>query len=605
MQTANAETTSATSQRSPRKVPPWLRWLLLGLAGVLVVLAAALVVFRLARPGVLPGTEIAGIDVSNQTRSELESTIEQLATERTEAPLVVELDGASVDATAEEVGYRFETEATIEDIWRHGRQANPLLALGDHVRSLWDETAVRPVVDVNDVELDAWVTSTTEELSREPVEGEVSFAGASVERSDPQAGASVRQEELAAQVRSAILEPGADEFEAPHDALEPVSTVADIDAIVEEAELAVSAPVELVRNDGEVIWTPEELGELLTITSDLSGDAAEFGITADVDETAAKVSDDMIAAFEADPVSATFDLTSNGMEIIPSTEGFRFDAEAMRDQVLFAVGVAPGDDDTRRAILDGEILEPDRTTEEAEALQIVEPVASFTTNHACCQSRVTNIQRFADIVRGTVVEPGDVISLNEVVGERTRAKGFVGGGAIFNGEYIEDVGGGVSQFATTFFNAAYFGGYEIVDHKPHSYYISRYPVGRESTINWPNVDVKVRNNSPYGMYVHTSYTGTSISVTIYGKEWADVTSHTGSRFRIRQPETQVEINRDLAPGAEVVTQSGGIGFDIVVTRTIDYHDGETETEEFFTRYLPEPRIIERNPDSPSGGDGEA
>ena len=156
-------------------------------------------------------------------------------------------------------------------------------------------------------------------------------------------------------------------------------------------------------------------------------------------------------------------------------------------------------------------------------------------------------------------------------------------------------GGGVSQFATTFFNAAYFGGYEILDYKAHSYYISRYPVGRESTIDWPNVDVEIENDSPYGILVDTSYTSTSITVTFWGKEWVEVDSVTGKRHNYKQPGVEYRENNDLPAGEErVIQEQGGPGFDIVVTRILTYPDGEKEREEFFTRYLPEDRIVERN-----------
>lgn len=602
MQTVNTETppTTRAPRLSPRRLPPWLKWSLAVVAGVVVLLAVALLAFRLLRSGVLPGVEVADVDVGGLSRGQLEETVGDLADQRSSAPLTVTLDDRTVEGTAEAAGYRFDVEATVAAAWRHGRQSNPLRALGDHIRSFWQDTLVRPEVSVDDAALTSWTASATRDLRREPVEGSVSFAGATVEHSDPVDGAAVIPEQLRADIRAAVLEPGPDTLSAPHRVLEPVSTADDVAAMVDEAELAVSAPIVLVRNDGELRLEPEEIGDLLTVTSDFSGGEAAYGLAADTADVEALVPEDLAAAFAADPVSATFTLTGSGMRINESSDGFRFDTTATRDQILFAAGVEAGDDDLRRAVLDGEILEPERTTEEAEALEIVEPVASFTTNHACCQSRVTNIQRFADIVRGTVVEPGETISLNGVVGPRTRAKGFVGGGAILRGEYIEDVGGGVSQFATTFFNAAYFGGYEIVEHKPHSYYISRYPVGRESTINWPGVDVVVRNDSPYGMYVHTSYTSTSISVTLWGREWADVSSQTGSRFRIRQPQTEVRINRDLPPGTERVTQGGSQGFDIVVTRTIDYLEDGRETEEYYTRYLPEPRIVERNP-APDGG----
>ena len=83
-----------------------------------------------------------------------------------------------------------------------------------------------------------------------------------------------------------------------------------------------------------------------------------------------------------------------------------------------------------------------------------------------------------------MLKPGDTFSLNDIVGERTAANGFTKGFIISDGVFTEDFGGGVSQVATTTFNAAFFAGLEDVEHKPHSFYIDRYPVGREATVAW-------------------------------------------------------------------------------------------------------------------------
>ena len=82
--------------------------------------------------------------------------------------------------------------------------------------------------------------------------------------------------------------------------------------------------------------------------------------------------------------------------------------------------------------------------------------------------------------------------------------------------FTTDVGGGVSQISTTLFNAAWWGGFQIVEHKPHSIWITRYPPGREATLNYGTVDNKFKNNSQHGVLAPRSYTGTSITVTIFG-----------------------------------------------------------------------------------------
>ncbi len=71
------------------------------------------------------------------------------------------------------------------------------------------------------------------------------------------------------------------------------------------------------------------------------------------------------------------------------------------------------------------------------------------------------------------------------MGERTAENGFTIGYVISNGVLVKDYGGGVSQMATTTFNAMFFAGLEDIEHKPHSFYIDRYPEGREATVAWP------------------------------------------------------------------------------------------------------------------------
>lgn len=183
---------------------------------------------------------------------------------------------------------------------------------------------------------------------------------------------------------------------------------------------------------------------------------------------------------------------------------------------------AVNESNTSAVVLPTTLLEEDLGLARAEAYGISEKVAEFTTRHSCCASRVTNIQRIADIVRGYIIAPGESLSINEFVGFRTRAKGFVTAGVIKAGYFDEDVGGGISQFATTTFNAAFFAGLDIPQYRAHSVYISRYPYGREATLNFPQPDLEIENNTPYHVMIWTSYTGSSITVSVYSTPYFEV-----------------------------------------------------------------------------------
>ncbi len=193
-------------------------------------------------------------------------------------------------------------------------------------------------------------------------------------------------------------------------------------------------------------------------------------------------------------------------------------------------------------------------------------VSSFTTYHPAGQSRNININLIADKMDGAVVLPGEVFSLNDYVGERKEEDGFVRAGAIIGGRVVccaspINVGGGSSQFATTFYSAIFFGGYEDVFHRPHSLYFSRYPVVREATLGFPGPDVKFRNDTAFPVTIKTEYTDTSITVKLYGdNEGRTVTTRTEGT---------------------VSPSSGGTA---TVYRTITYANGTSTTQSWTHTY---------------------
>ena len=133
-----------------------------------------------------------------------------------------------------------------------------------------------------------------------------------------------------------------------------------------------------------------------------------------------------------------------------------------------------------------------------------------------------NIRKTAEIVNGAMVAPGDTFSLNGYTGPRGAAQGFVESGIILNGRADKAVGGGISQFATTLYNAAYFAGMEDVAHTPHSYYISRYPAGREATVYEGAIDLKFKNTSQYPVLISTSADDKNVTVKLMGVKTVNV-----------------------------------------------------------------------------------
>jgi vancomycin resistance protein YoaR len=201
---------------------------------------------------------------------------------------------------------------------------------------------------------------------------------------------------------------------------------------------------------------------------------------------------------------------------------------------------------------------------------------------------------------GTIVRPGERFSLNEVLGRRTTERGFVEAPQIYNGRLEDAVGGGVSQIATTTYNAAFFAGVQIVEHQPHEFYISRYPMGREATVSWGGPELIWRNDWPAAILVKAYADSDSITVELYSSKLGRrVETETGEPTQYTAPRTITVANSSLPPGTTNVVQSAGpSGFLISYTRKV-YRGSKLRRNERYTwRYKPENAIVEVGPPRP-------
>lgn len=361
-----------------------------------------------------------------------------------------------------------------------------------------------------------------------------------------------------------------------------VGTEADIDAIVEQLNgLDLIDPPERLDIDVEEIHptvSDEQAQESVDRLNDLTGD----GVDISVDGRAATVTagvlqshlgfeigdGEVVAGFDGPALHATlentivgpvgtfveptFTVTDDVVGVLTPGEPPPVCCEAgvgewLGQQILtgstgpFGLQSRPTVDPALAAWADGSL--------------IVEKVGEFTTPHNCCETRVRNIQRIADIVRGVYLVPGERLSLNEYVGPRTVENGFFAAGAIRQGHLIQEIGGGVSQFATTIFNAAYFAGMDFEEYRSHSLYFSRYPYGREATISSPAPDLVMINTTAYPILIWTSYTDDSITVSMYSTKHIEI-GEVDQRTSRRGACTHVETDRQRTyPDGRVVVDT--------------------------------------------------
>ena len=303
---------------------------------------------------------------------------------------------------------------------------------------------------------------------------------------------------------------------------------------------------------------------------------------------------------EVAPRNARFTVDARGnARILGSRNGRGVDVERL-------IGVWQADPTATTATTTIGVREPALTSEKAQHLGVTRVVGEFFTPYSG-GPRVLNIQRAAKILDQYIIPAGGTFSLNKALGQRTEARGFVKAPMIGDGGVLTvSVGGGVSQVATTTFNAAFFAGLKLIAHTPHSFWITRYPKGREATVSWGGPELIFKNvwKAPIVILTHTDDTGITVRM-LSAPLGRKVVAYEGEPYAIRKAKVTRVVDRTLPPGTRQISQMPGEdGFSIRYGRRV-YRDGKLIAKEMWTwRYAPENGVILVGPKAGAGGGGQ-
>lgn len=464
---------------------------------------------------------------------------------------------------------------------------------------------VVPYVERNG--LDAIAERLTRELAIEPAfEGDLVIEAGAVSPRFPAAGQVVDLEALPDALTRALAAPGVARATVPTKPDAPELERASVEDAARLATDVLKGPVRLdfpaaeralLKKEKDADETRFELdveklaGALATRI--VPGEAGKK-LEVFVDAAALKADLRKLERRFAQPArDATFEIKAEGgLRIVPSKRGTKVEPHRVAEALLVAAQTP-----ARRGVLPiDEAAEPSLSTQDAEALGIRGLIGQFSTKFKPKQARVTNIKRAAEVVDGAIVKPGEVLSLNAILGPRTLARGFVLAPSIGDGDIVDSIGGGVSQFATTLYNAGYNAGLAVLDHKPHSYYFTRYPAGIEATVSWPKPDLKFRNDTKAGVLIKTAITDGSVTVYFFGDVDGRRTERkVGEKYAFVEPKVEYQPDPALEADEERVVDGGSAGFSIDVGRTITQKDGTKREEKRTVRYRARTRVVKVHP----------
>lgn len=543
--------------------------------GLLWAFAVAIPLVIIGSSGVPEGTTVNGVNIGGLSRDDAVAAVSAAFSTTAAAPISVNAAQVKTTADPADFGLGIDPAATVDQAVIS--RFNPFNLL----TALFGSGSEIPLsITVDEATLDAQVNALAERTKTLPVEPELTFDGTAPLLAAGQAGRAVDVAATKAMLVRNYLSPNAAAAELPVITTEPLVSNDQARAFAADTALkAVSAPVILRAGSVTTEAPAQYIGESLAYQ------VKDGQLTAVVDGTKLhQLLADKLISVDTPGTDATWKIIKGVPTVVPSTDGSGVTDDAVLGSLLAGVLDKTG---SERAI-DVPLgpLPAKVTTEAANALGITEQVSTYTQKFPYADYRYNNIKKAAAAVDGTVIPPGGVFSMNDIVGERTAAKGYVKGPVVGEGGAEKlDLGGGVSTATTAIYLAAFYGGFEQVERGAHLIWISRYIPGLEATVAWGQLDMKFRNNTPAGIFITTKVTGTSMKVSIYGKKQFDsVTSESDPQRNLTPFATETSSAPDC------VNQSGAKGFDIRVWRVLKKAGQEDVREPIDTHYLPGPAI---------------
>ncbi|WP_327377850.1 VanW family protein [Streptomyces sp. NBC_01216] len=525
------------------------------------------------------GTRVDGVDIGGMSRAEAKSKLDTSAPSSWTRAIPVRVGESTGTLDPRSAGLGVDTAKTVERAADAAR--DPLTVIGRLFSS--GERDVEPVVAFDEARAAAALTVASRTYDREMTEGAVTFASGKAVPAEARAGQRLDTTRAVATIREVYPWAGRGRVTLPAEVSSPEVGETEVARFMDDfGKPAMSGPVTLTV-DGQPLRI-----SAATLSTHLTAKADDTGRLVPSLDAEGLRRDPAVArpldALATGPVDATLGVR-DGRVVVTSDgrTGHRVTARSLGDAVR---PLLPRTGDAART---GPVttarVEPELTRASAARMGIEEQMSTFTVEFPTAPYRTTNIGRAAELINGSLVRPGEVWSYNRTVGERTKANGFVDGTMILDGQYHSAPGGGVSAVATTVFNAIFFAGVKPVEYGAHSFYIERYPAGREATVAWGTLDLRFRNDSGHSIYIAASATDHSVTVSFLGtKKYDRVEAVAGPRTRLTEPAER------KGTGAACEPQTPLEGFDIDVDRV--FHDGGAEVgrETFRTHYTPRDRV---------------
>jgi vancomycin resistance protein YoaR len=568
---------------------------------ILAVLAAlAAMVLGLAFAGspsrLADGVQIAGVDVGGKTPRQARAVLDSRAKALASMPVVFRVGSRTWRLEPRRLGIRVDWRAAVDAVRRQGEGFGPLRGFR-RLDLRFFGADVAPPTEVYDAALQYKLNEISAAVNSPHREAAIVLRGLAPQITPSRTGHVLDRQAAAATIVRALASLKREPVGLPVRVDRPKVTADDLTVAEAQVKTALSASLKLTLGTTRWNLRPARIARILLLPADGRRDLRIGGAGATNWFKA------LARRVDKEPADADWAISSSGIRVIPDRPGYMLDVPRSAAVVQRAALVtAP---ELRQARLVVEREEADRTTAEAKAMNISGLVASYQTFYGGEPNRIHNVQLVSHLVDKHVIAPGETFSFNGTTGARTADKGFREAPVIINGELQTGLGGGICQVSTTVFNAAYEAGLPIVSRTNHALYISHYPQGRDATVNYPDLDLKFRNDSGHWLLLRTWVGSSSLTVALYGTPvHRRVVSETKPLVVTGPAPTKRVPDPALFVGEKEVEETGQPSRSTSVRRKVYDAEGELLYDTvFYSSYRGEPTILrvgtKPRPDEPT------
>ena len=575
-----AASSPAVRRRAPARSRLWTRLGLAGLAAIAVVLVLPLF-FAGSKNRLAEGTRIGGIDVGGLTAAQAKSQLTTQAARLSTVPVTFSAGGRRFELTAKQLGVVADWGAAVDSAMRNGGGIGIVRGYRRLSLELFPKDLMPPT-KAYDAGLDYKLQVIAHAVNAPARDAKLVRRGLRITIAGGSAGHTLDRALARDEIVRALASFSRAPVSLPVSVAAPRTTIASLTAAQRRASLVVSAAVRVTVGEMTLRIPRWRLATILDLdTVRFSGSAADryfARLEKQVDRPAK---------------DAGFAVASDQIAVTPAEPGLELDIPRAAAAVLAAAS-RPTNRVTRLPLA---VVQPKRSTAAAQAMGITGVVGTYETIYGGDPNRIHNVQLVAHLVDDKLIAPGTTFSFNGTTGERSADKGFLEAPVIVNGELQTGLGGGVCQVSTTVFNAAFEAGLPITARTNHALYISHYPLGRDATVNYPDIDLKFVNDTGHWLLLRTFVGSSSLVVTLYGTPAHRRVESTAQPLRhVAAPPVQKTVDATLKPGQVVVDDPGVPAQATSVERKVYAPDGKLLSDAtWYSSYRAEPKIVRVGP----------